>query len=252
MNFFAKIEVEEAFDAFGTAHITALCIMLAIIALLVIFKNKINANQKASNTIRYTIAIIFILQQIAFTTWKIAIGEYQLSEILPCHLCAITIYMSVYSLLSRDKRLYPLIYFTGFCGALQALLTPSMSGYNFPHFRFFEYFTSHSTIIIVIVYFLITDGIQIKAKEFIKSFLSLQVLGIFAMIVNLLTGGNYMFLAYKPDSSSVFNLLADWPYYILQLELVAFVFMAIFSVPYLIKYKKEFFNIKLSSNKKDK
>ncbi len=241
MNFFAKIEVEETFDIFGTPHIVALCIMLAIIALLVVFKGKINSNKKVENALRYTFATIFILQQIAYTVWKAYVGEYSLGEILPCHLCAMTIYMSVYALLSRDKRLHPVIYFTGLCGALQALLTPSMGGYNFPHFRFFEYFTSHTTIIIVIVYFLVTDGISINAKTFVKSFVTLQILGGIAMVVNIFTGGNYMFLAYKPDSSSIFNLLADWPYYILQLELVALAFMALFSLPYVIKNKKDFF-----------
>ncbi|MFI3163993.1 MAG: TIGR02206 family membrane protein [Bacillota bacterium] len=241
MKFFAKIEVEETFNAFATPHIVALLLMLAVIALLIIFKNKINASEKKVNALRYTFATIFILQQIAYTVWKTYVGEYSLGEILPCHLCAMTIYMSVYSLLSRDKRLHPVIYFTGFCGALQALLTPSMGGYNFPHFRFFEYFTSHTTIIIVIVFFLVTDGININLKSFVKSFGILQILGVFAMIVNLLTGGNYMFLAYKPDSSSIFNLLADWPYYILQLEAVALIFMALFSLPYVIKNGKEFF-----------
>lgn len=241
MKFFAKIEVEETFDIFGIPHLVALLLMLVVIALLVIFKNKINSNKKTLNTLRFTFATIFILQQIAYTVWKTYVGEYSLGEILPCHLCAMTIYMSVYALLSKDTRLHAVIYFTGFCGALQALLTPSMGGYNFPHFRFFEYFTSHTTIIIVIVFFLITDGIKINLKSFVKSFVILQMLGVIAMIVNTLTGGNYMFLAYKPDSSSIFNLLADWPYYILQLELVGIIFMALFSLPYVIKNKKKFF-----------
>ncbi len=244
MKFFAKIEVEETFNAFGVPHIVALLLMLAVIALLVIFKNKINASEKTLKKLRFTIATIFILQQIAYTVWKASVGEYSLGEILPCHLCAITIYMIIYAMLSGDKRFHAVIYFTGFCGALQALLTPSMGGYNFPHFRFFEYFTSHTMIIISIVFILATDGIKINAKTFVKSFLALQIIAVIVFVINMLTGGNYMFLASKPDSASVFDLLADWPYYLLQLELVALLFMALFSVPYVIKDGKEFFEWK--------
>jgi uncharacterized membrane protein YwaF len=47
---------------------------------------------------------------------------------------------------------------------------------------------------------------------------------------------NYMFISYKPtDFSSVLDLLAPWPWYILELEVIGIAFFALLYLPFLIK-----------------
>ncbi|MGB2956822.1 MAG: hypothetical protein WBB64_12750 [Anaerolineales bacterium] len=40
-------------------------------------------------------------------------------------------------LIKKDQRIFEFTYFMGISGALQALFTPDIGMYGFPHFRFF-------------------------------------------------------------------------------------------------------------------
>ena len=59
----------------------------------------------------------------------------------------------------------------------------------------------------------------------------LQVYVAVVAIVNLSIGANYGFLCSKPPGGSLFDVMGDWPYYILGLELVSLVAFAILSIP---------------------
>ena len=50
----------------------------------------------------------------------------------------------------------------------------------------------------------------------------LNVLAAVVFTVNLVTGGNYMFLRIKPTTGSLLDYLGPYPWYILSLEGVSF------------------------------
>ncbi len=50
--------------------------------------------------------------------------------------------------------------------------------------------------------------------------------------MTLWTGENFMFLARKPDTPSMLDLLAPWPWYILQLEWIALALCFLLFDPY--------------------
>jgi uncharacterized membrane protein YwaF len=54
-------------------------------------------------------------------------------------------------------------------------------------------------------------------------------------VVNLLIGSNYMQLAYKPNFPTLLDYLAPWPWYILELELIAFAVMLVLYLPWWVK-----------------
>ncbi len=53
-------------------------------------------------------------------------------------------------------------------------------------------------------------------------------------VVNMLTGGNYMFLARKPDTASLLDLLGPYPWYLLALEGVALLIFVLLYLPFAI------------------
>ena len=64
----------------------------------------------------------------------------------------------------------------------------------------------------------------------LRTMLFVNLMGIPVATVNWLIGSNYMYLCTKPGVDSPF-LVGDWPWYLLGLEVVALLLMAIASVP---------------------
>ncbi len=240
MEFFKPIEVYESFELFSVPHLIALAILTVACLAIVFLRKVILKSEKRTRNLRLTIAWALIIQQTAFYLWKISANEFTLDQILPLNLCSIAIFLAIYILLSQNNRFYPLLYYIGMCGALQALLTPSMDGYNYPHFRFFQFFTGHNLIIIAIIFMAFVMQYKVDLKDTVVAFFQLQVVALMAGLANVFTGGNYMFLARKPDSTSLFSIMADWPFYIVQLEVIVVILMLLLSIPYMIHLKKDF------------
>ena len=59
----------------------------------------------------------------------------------------------------------------------------------------------------------------------------------FIYIINNLLQSNYMYLNSKPKAENPF-LIGDWPWYILGLEVVIFVFLLIIYLPFVFLNKK--------------
>ena len=53
--------------------------------------------------------------------------------------------------------------------------------------------------------------------------------------VNLAIGSNYLFVAGKPDFPTLLDMLAPWPWYIIELEAIAFAIFFVLYIPFLIK-----------------
>jgi hypothetical integral membrane protein (TIGR02206 family) len=53
--------------------------------------------------------------------------------------------------------------------------------------------------------------------------------------VNLTIGSNYLFVAGKPDFPTLLDMLAPWPWYILELEAIGFAIFFILYIPFLVK-----------------
>jgi len=52
--------------------------------------------------------------------------------------------------------------------------------------------------------------------------------------INLLVGGNYMFLMHKPPTASLLDVLGPWPWYILSLEVVGFLMGGVLYLPWAV------------------
>jgi hypothetical integral membrane protein (TIGR02206 family) len=66
---------------------------------------------------------------------------------LPLQICSLMVWVSGIMLVTRSFKIYEFAYFLGIGGGLQALATPDLGIYGFPHFRFFQTFLSHGLIV---------------------------------------------------------------------------------------------------------
>ena len=187
-----------AFELFGTGHIVALAIIMTVIVFLVFGWR--NPTESAKRRGRLLIASIMLANEIAWHTWNIVYGTWDIRQNLPFHLCGVGIWASIFILLSRNYRAYEIVFFFGIAGATQALITPPAGDYGLPHFRAFQTLISHGMLVIAMVYMTAIEGFRPTWASIWKTMLVLNVYMLFVTGVNVLLGSNYMFTLRKPDA----------------------------------------------------
>ncbi|SEF66414.1 TIGR02206 family membrane protein [Paenibacillus sp. UNC499MF] len=227
--FFGANEAEE-FTAFSGAHWMALTVCAALVLALYCARNWFKQGKRSVRG-RVALAVTLVLCEAGLNVWYAAEGIYDARYTLPLELCSISLYLSVVMLLFKSKLLFQVVYFTGIGGALMALATPVL-WYAFPHFRFFEFFAAHIAIILGVLYLIWVEDFRPAFKSVFLTMGYLNVLLVGVGTVNLLTGGNYMFLARKPESTSLLDYLGPYPWYLLSLEAAAFVIFLLMYLPF--------------------
>jgi hypothetical integral membrane protein (TIGR02206 family) len=207
------------FQAFSGAHYAALA-ATAIVLLGIAAGRRALRSQRADELFRKGLAAILLLCEVSLQLSYILEGSWWAGS-LPFQLCSLTLLLSALLLLTGWKSLLPVIVFLGTLGALQALLTPNLD-VTFPQFRYFQFFIAHIGIMATAVYAVAVRQYRPTLRSAAAAWIWLHILAVPAAIVNGLTGTtNFMFLARKPSTASLLDVLAPWPWYLLQLEFVA-------------------------------
>jgi len=123
----------------------------------------------------------------------------------------------------------------GIAGAIQALATPGLGNFNFPHFMYFQYFISHGLIITSAIYMTVVEGFRPTWKSMIRVAVWMNVYVVIVYFINNYIGSNYLFLNYKPSTPSLLDLLPPWPIYIAYMELIGVISMLLLYLPFVIK-----------------
>ncbi|MFC7372911.1 TIGR02206 family membrane protein [Fictibacillus iocasae] len=210
----------EPFYLFSTSHLIAMAVVLVIILSLIPLRMKLTGS--VDKVFRYTLALLLILCEVSYHGWALYNGDWRIAQHLPLQLCSLSILTSSILLLTNNMKLFPFVYFAGFVGASQAMITPELEA-AFPHYRFYDYFVAHGAIMIAAMYYVIVKRVRIRLVSLFKTFAFINVYALFVYIVNVMTGANYMFLMRKPENGNIMDFLGPHPWYILSLEAVAFV-----------------------------
>ncbi len=136
MNQFFTFNYSGAPFAFlGPAHLAALGCILLLNLILIRFKD---SSESTRRKIRISMEIILWINEASYHIWAIANGLWNIQEYLPLHVCSVLIWLAGFMLIFKNYTIYEFAYFMGIGGAIQALMTPDIGIYGFPHFRFFK------------------------------------------------------------------------------------------------------------------
>lgn len=230
--YFSSYSPSGPFILFSAPHIAAITAIALFCILLYIFRNNIK-NEKTSRAIRYALGSVMVAQEISFQLWNILTNQWSIDYALPLQLCSISSLLCAAMLFTGSYRLYEIVYFWGIGGALQAVITPEIGPYTFPHFRYFQFFICHGGIIASCLFMTFIQCFRPKLASVWKSILALNIYAAFVGVFNKLTNSNYMFLCSKPEVSSIMDIMGPWPWYILSLEGVAlFIFLCLY-IPFI-------------------
>lgn len=189
-------------------------------------------SEKTRLVFRYSFAGFLIFLQIFYTAWSIAVGDWRADYSLPLQLCDVAGIFAAIMLFNKNYLIFETTYFWGLGGSLQALLTPDIGPYSYPHYEFFNFFIGHCAILTAIMFMLVVEKYRPVPKSILRAVVITNIYMAITAIVNIATGGNYMFLCEKPGTSSIMDFLGPWPWYVLSLEVVGLVLMFICYMPF--------------------
>ncbi|MCL5611259.1 MAG: TIGR02206 family membrane protein [Chloroflexi bacterium] len=232
-NFFAVNYPGPAFQLFGASHIFAL-IAIVLLNLFIIFRFK-KANEKTKHNIRWALAIILWTNEIGWHLWHIFTGTWTIQTMLPLHLCSVLVWTGALMLVTKNYSIYEFCYFLGIGGAFQAVLTPDLGIYGFPHYRFFQTFISHGLIITAAIYMTVIENFRPTWKSMLRVSIWMNIYMVIVYFINSAIGSDYLMINAKPATASILDLLPPWPVYIIYMEILGVVTFLILYLPFIIK-----------------
>ncbi len=230
---FAKDYAGGAFQILYPPHL----VVLSLIALLNLSFVRLRraASPESRRLIRNGMAAVLILNEAAWHLWHLFTGQWTIQTMLPLHLCSVMVFLSAFMLATQSYGVYEYLYFLGIGAAIQALFTPDLGIYGFPHFRFFQTFISHGLILTAAVYMTMVEGYRPTWKSLWRVAVGANLYMLFVGVVNWLIGSNYLFIAHKPETPSLIDALGPWPWYILGLEAIGLLTCLILYTPFAIR-----------------
>lgn len=220
------------FRLFSPPHLVALLVVVLVNLLLLLLRR---TPPRPCPTVRNGLAALFIASECAWHAWNWKTGQWSLRTMLPLHLCSASAVLSTVMLITRSYALYEVLYFLGIGGSLQALLTPDLMQYGFPHFRFFQTFLTHGALVTAPVYMTVVEGYRPTRRSVGRVLIGANLSIIPVGIVNRVLGSNYLFIARKPDMPTLLDVLGPWPWYILSMQALGVGMVLVLYLPFALR-----------------
>ena len=103
---------------------------------------------------------LYCYLRVAWQTWSIAVGKWNIRENLPLHMCSLFLFINSIMVLTRSKTLYELSYCLGIGSGLQAFLTPDPGPYGLWHFVAVQTIFGHGLLVTLTIYMTIVEGFR--------------------------------------------------------------------------------------------
>ena len=230
--FFAGDYPGPAFEFLGTAHLAAISALVLLNLYLLRYRK---ADDPTRTRLRWTLALILWGNEFAWHYWNYAVGKWTLQTMLPLQVCSLLVWFGALMLVTKSFRIYEFMYLLGIGGAIQALATPDLGIYGYPHFRFFQTFISHGLIVTSAIYMTAVEGFRPTWKSLLRVAIWTNVYVVIIYFVNVYLGSNYLMVNHKPETASLLDLLPDWPVYVLYMEAIGVISFLILYLPFAVK-----------------
>ncbi len=220
----------DPFRLFGTSHLLAIGVIVTAAVALIRFARAGGAGRR--RRLRLALALSLLLNELVWHLWNLSAGWWTVERMLPLHMCSAMVWITVAALLPEKRVMYPLLYFFGTAGAAQALITPDVGDFGFPHYRFFQTMLSHGLLVTAGLWVVTVEGWRPTLRSLGAVLLGLNAYALVILWLNLRIGSNYLFVAGKPESASLMDFFPEWPWYLLLLEGLVLVICTAMYLPF--------------------
>jgi hypothetical integral membrane protein (TIGR02206 family) len=176
-------------------------------------------------------AVILAAEGSWWLIWLPLTGNWSPSYGLPLQLCDVVGFLAPFALWFRRALLVELTYFWGLGGSLQALLTPDLKE-HFPTYPYWQFYVAHGGVVIAGLALVIALGSRPRPRSIPRMFIITAAFAALVASVDVLTGGNYMFLRQKPLHGSLLDYMGPWPWYVASGVVLTLIFLTILDAPF--------------------
>lgn len=216
---------------FGASHLIALAGTF-LIGFFVIYVSRKNQSSKISTAIEISIAFLLITAYPVKIIARYIDGiEIDKDVLFPLQLCDVAAVAGFFALILKNRLCAEITYFFGLAGTLQALFTPSVC-YDFPSISYFAFFQLHSIVVIAALYLPLALDWRPRKGSVMRVWFCGICYAIIVGLFDFITGANYGFFREKAEGS-LMDILHQWPYYIIEMSVLALVLFFVLSVPFL-------------------
>ena len=194
-------------------------------------------NLENRNNLAIVIGAVLIFRTVGVHFYWNYLGIWTIETSLPLHLCGLSAILSGIVLFWRKQWAYECLYFWGIPGAFHSLMTPEFTSGK-SGILFYEYYLSHGGIILSAIYLTWILGMRPRKGSWWKVFLWSQLLLPVIGLINWIVNANYMYLCTKPIANNPF-LIGEWPWYLLNIELMALLHFCIIYLPFVYLNRQE-------------
>jgi len=177
------------------------------------------------------IAVAIVITTLSWQPYVLFNNSWSAALSLPVQLCDVGGFVAAAALLWRQAVLVELAYFWGLGGTLQALLTPDLRD-HFPSFPYLQFYATHDLVVLAALFLVIGLGLQPRAGAVRRIFLLTLAFAVIVGLIDLATGGNYMYLRHVPGQGSLLSVMGPWPWYIAVGALLTLLVLTLLHAPF--------------------
>jgi hypothetical integral membrane protein (TIGR02206 family) len=213
------------FQVFSIEHIISIIVIILVFIAFFRFNKVLGINDK-SRSFLFVLAFIMISLDLSEDLVRVFTGFYSIRKDLPLQLCSIGVYLAAFTLVSRKKIFFDLIFYWGFVGATNAILTPDGNLFELRIFFFYSQ-AYHAALIFAVLWLMIKYDMRMRYGSILKVVISTNIIVGLLSILNYALDSNYMFLRQIPNSVSPF-LMGEWPVYIIMVQVFSIILVVLF------------------------
>ena len=213
------------FQVFSIEHIISIIVIILVFIAFFRFNKVLGINDK-SRSFLFVLAFIMISLDLSEDLVRVFTGFYSIRKDLPLQLCSIGVYLAAFTLVSRKKIFFDLIFYWGFVGATNAILTPDGNLFELRIFFFYSQ-AYHAALIFAVLWLMIKYDMRMRYGSILKVVISTNIIVGLLSILNYAIDSNYMFLRQIPNSVSPF-LMGEWPVYIIMVQVFSIILVVLF------------------------
>ena len=203
------------FEVFSLDHIVSIIVILFLFIIFLGYNDKIGIEDD-SKTFLIVLSVLMIFLDLSEDLVRSLTGYYSITKDLPLQLCSIGVYLAAFNL----------IFYWGFVGATNAILTPDGDLFELRIFFFYSQ-GYHAALIFAVLWMMIKYDMRMDYRSILQVVIYTNIIVGLITIVNYILDSNYMFLRVMPNSISPF-LMGEWPIYIIMVQVFSVVLVVLF------------------------
>ncbi len=184
---------------FGFEHVTILILTAAAVIFIFKFREKLSQiSESVKRRICRITAVILFVNMMIFYGVFIVQGVYDWHIHLPFHLCFLTNFAFIYTLITQNKKLFKIVYFFTWIGPLPAMIFPNTE-MRFDRFQTWHFVISHHFMFVFGIFCLCVMGWNVAVSDAVKAFFTGNIIFAVIFVFNTICGTNYIMTGNLPQ-----------------------------------------------------